>query len=377
MAIVVEHQPVDAMYSLAQKAGTAEYMKQQQMNQERKQLLRMQQEHQQRQQEFMVRAEQAARAEEMQYQVLLLQARRNVDMQLETARYAKQKQELQQTIDMISQSDELSDSEKEELKIQATAKFAGVGTGISPSSFSSKANKQLQNTVLLGAYKAKVLDDIQDRVDRREITAQQGQNEAAVAGLTGVKIYDPDEKAEMLVDRKFKRLTTVTDAYNKSFFTDKKGRPYDAETEEPIREGTPKYEQWQTMKREVKEARESVSEIRGALADLELWDKFQRDLAVTPEYQQLVKELGAEKAFEEYKKHQPKSSSYQPKKEPGLFKKVSRHPIMDVLMGQNPVIGQQWTAMRYGQKYIPKAIEQIKDPQSGLNRKLREAGYGD
>jgi hypothetical protein len=332
MAIVVEHQPVDAMYGLAQKAGSAQFEENRQQQRDKEQLMKIQMGHENRKMQFMEEAQARARQEEMQYQAMMLVARKQIDMQLDSQRYMRQKMELQTTLDMISGSDDLSETEKEQLSIQATAKFAGVGTGISPSSFSASASKALQNQVLLGAYRKKALDDIQSRVNSGEISAQQGQNEAAIAGITGVKIDSPNEQVAKIIDEKFERLSQVRDSYKKSFYTDKKGNPIDAETDEPIKKGTPKYEQWQVMNRQLQEAQEGVKETQTSVDDMRMLAEFQQKAAKVPEYQELIKELGYKRAFEEWKTTQPISSTYKERK-PAFFKK---HPILKSAMMSQP-----------------------------------------
>ncbi|MHC4120440.1 MAG: hypothetical protein ACYSWO_23345 [Planctomycetota bacterium] len=376
MPIVVQHQPVEAIGALAQQAGQAAALNQEQQRRDRFQLQEMEMEHENRKMQFLAQAEQQARAEEMNYQMQLNMQKRDIDMQLDLQMYAREKQKLQQTLNLIKQSDELSESEKEEFAIQATAAYAGVGTGISPASFNAAGNKALQNHILLGNYRAAEAEDIQRRLDSGEINLYQANKEAALRDLK-VEFKDPRLQMDEQMEDFLERVTETRDTYDKSFYTDDKGRPYDKQTDQKIKPGTPKYEEWQTMRREKEEAFNVLKEARGQATDIQLYVDFNDELnAGDPDLNFLVENLGKERAFQEYLKRQPKASTYRPEKEPSLYGKVRRHPIMDTILSNVPFAGDVYFGATRGGEFLKRGFGEVIDPESDTNKYLRSKGFG-
>jgi hypothetical protein len=174
------------VHELATKAGVAADNVMRQQQADRLQLQDLQQQHDMRKMEFMQSAQEQARAEELQYQMLLTQNKRNIDMQAEMAQYARSKQMLQQTMNMINDSNEFDDRQKEELKLQATSKYAGVGTGLTPGSFEAGT---LEKELLKGAYNTARIKYYQDEVSSGRMNPLIAQQGAIGEGLGNVDFY--------------------------------------------------------------------------------------------------------------------------------------------------------------------------------------------
>jgi hypothetical protein len=215
MAIRVGHSPVEGTFQLAQKAGIAQKMQRDQQHNERLQLQALDQQFKQQQMEFMQRAEQEARAEEAGYQMMLGQAKRDIDMQTELATYAHQKQMLGQAMDMINNSNEFSQREKEELKIQAMSKYAGVGGGIGAGSFGQGNDSLLQR----GAYKTQLLGQWQEAINNDQMTVEEAQQMSIGMGMSGAKFYTKEEAAVLPLTRQRERVMEAQKALDATGMT--------------------------------------------------------------------------------------------------------------------------------------------------------------
>jgi hypothetical protein len=356
MAIRIEHQPVEAIGQLGVLAGQAQVDKEQRNLRDREQLMKLDAGHKMEQMRFLQQAQEQARAEEMQYQMQLNMQRRDIDMQLDLQNYAREKQKLQQTLNMINQSEDLSEAEKEEFGIQATAAYAGVGTGITPASFNSGINKALQNEILLGSHRTMLADDIQSRLDAGDIDEYQANRESVQKNL-GITFEGPQTRVDNKLADLLDTVKTTRDVYNKSFFTDKAGKPFDAITEEPVKKGTDKYE-------------DQAGDLQGMLDFAEL-------AKTDSGYIELVENLGFEGALQEYLKRQKKSSTFEEQEQPGIIGQMRRHPILQGVLGRIPYAGTLVKGANLADRYGKEAFKQVVDPESETNKYLREkTGYG-
>lgn len=209
MAIKVGHSPVEGVFKLSQQAGIAQQMAREQQQNDRLQLQALDQNFKMKQMQFMEQQQTEARAEEMQYQQLLMQTKRGIDMQTEAAQYARQKQMMTQTLNMINDSQEFDDEQKEKLKIQAMSKYAGVGSGISPTSFRDSG---MENLATKGAYNKQRLDAMQDRVNRDPTyTIEDAQRDSLAFGMPGAQFYTPEESANLPATKIRKRMDGIAD----------------------------------------------------------------------------------------------------------------------------------------------------------------------
>ena len=260
MAIVVQHTPYDAIFNMATQAGQADAAKQAQAQRDKEQLMGMQIEAQQRSQQFAVQAEQQARAEEMQYQTMLLQAKRQIDMQVEATNYARQKQQLTQTLNMIRDSDDIDEEEKDKFRIQVMARYAGVGSDLNVAAFEKTSS--MENFFTKGAYKSKVAEDIQEQFDKGLIDESTALRAASNYDVK-IDTKSPETKLAEQADEAVKRYERIDDLIYSAFKPDSKGRPRDPDTEKVIKPNDPRYEYYKTLNIQLKAAKGELDRFHG------------------------------------------------------------------------------------------------------------------
>ena len=294
MPIEVRHDPVAATYELATDAGQAIADTRAQEQNDRIALQGMQQQHQARQQQFIAKQQEAARAEETQYQMMLMQAKRQIDMQAEMAQYSEQKMRLTQTLNMINDSNDFSDPQKEELKVQAMAKYSGVGTGISPSSF---AASDMEKSITKGAYKVQAIRELQKQVDGG-MDPSVAKNLAIGMGMSGTEFLTPEQQALAPEQQAQQDYDKAVELLRESFDYDKKGRPKDAVTGDKIDKDDPRYEHWQVLEKQKNKARADLKRLSGKGDRAMALPKFHDDLKRTPSWQKAIDIYGFDKTFD-------------------------------------------------------------------------------
>lgn len=337
MAIEVQHQPVGAIYSLATQAGQAAAERERIQRNEQRQLLGMKLGHDRAQQEFMVKAQQAARAEEAQYQMLLIQAKRQIDIQTETADYARQKQKLTMALNMINESDEIGEEDRERLRIQAMAKYAGVGSGISSQDF--QKNTRLVEELQRGAFRATMINELERSTEAGQLDPQTAENLSRAYGTPGAKFYAPGERIAEEVDTASSRLKSAQDTLAKHFY--KQGKQVYNSEDNKIKPSDPEYSVYETLQKQVQDAKKELDR----LSDVSEQDKVFRDFASKvnqgdPFAVELIRRFGGdvEKAFDEYEKGLTKLNTT----DPTDMSFTERHPLLSkALMGPSGAIGMK------------------------------------
>ena len=331
MAIVVEHTPYDALFNLATQAGQAQAAQQQQAQRDKQQLMAMQIGAQQQAQRFQIQAEQQARAEEMQYQMVLMQAKRQIDMQVETSDYARQKQQLTQTLNMIRDSNDFDSKEKEQLSIEVMAKYSGLGAGISPSSFGGKTG--MQDFLTKGAYKMNMSEQLQNMVDQGALDPDRAKQAAASFGLSG-DYLPPEERQAMKADEAVKRYDRIQGVMDDAFSFDSKGRPLDPYTQDRIKEDDPRYGYYKTLKRQVESAKQELDKLHTSGTRQASAAVFNEALQRSPALQQMAQIYGPEAAFEKWSEKFGGGDTEKPEE------KKRYSPLKTALYGSAGIVGQ-------------------------------------
>lgn len=329
MAIVVNYTPVQAMGELAVRAGQAEFEKSQAAFREKQQLMQMQQDFQMKQQRFMVEAEQQARAEEMQYQALLMQQKRQIDMQIEVSDFARQKQKLAQTLGMINESDKFNAREKEELRLQAMSRYADVGQGITQGSFDTTGGASgFENFMLQGTYKAQIVNSLQEAVRTGKMSQPEAQRQAAAFGLGQVEFQTKTEEAQTVMDTAQKRLATAIARLDDSFMT-KGDTVYTKVGQKPgnkIKPKDPEYKLYETLQKQVDAAREETERLRTEVSQQDSQDQFNLELESSPQLQQAVEIYGSDVVYKRWVERQGSRQPAEPENEP-MFKITPKNLI--------------------------------------------------
>jgi hypothetical protein len=136
-------------------------------------------------------------------------------MQTELSTYAHQKQMLGQAMDMINNSNEFSQREKDELKVQAMSKYAGVGSGIGASSFGQGNDSLLQR----GAYKTQLLQQWQEAINNNQMSVEQAEQASIGMGMSGAKFYTKEEAAVLPLTRQRERVMEAQKALDATGMT--------------------------------------------------------------------------------------------------------------------------------------------------------------
>jgi hypothetical protein len=290
---------------------------------------KLQQKHDMQKAAFMQKAEQQARAEELQYQTMLKVAQRNIDMQMETQDYARKKQMLSQTMNMINDSNEFDAREKQELKTQAMAKYADLGSGITPSSF-DKTNSY-EALMAKGAYKVAMLKDLQKQVDGG-LNPQVAENISIGLGMPGTQFLTPQERQNQpLVDaaeqfeeaQKRLNLTGFNWDGEKKVLLDDRGRE--------IEKGTPHYETAKRLHDDVYRARDEMNRLRGLQDRSTKAGKFMEDLEKSPGLKDALNYYTPEEVFEKW--YESRYGGKAPQKDKGKWTPLKNNLLENVYPG--------------------------------------------
>jgi sulfur relay (sulfurtransferase) complex TusBCD TusD component (DsrE family) len=322
MAIVVDYTPIEAVGQLAQQAGRAEFEKTQAATREKVQLASIQQNMEMEKARFMVEAETQARQEQFEYNVALMQQKRMIDMDIEAMDYARNRQKLAQTMNMLNESDAFNDKEKEELSVQIMAKYAGLGAGLSGASFKDGSSSSFQNFVQQGTYKAMLANSLQKAVEDELITPEQAQQAAIPFGMSGMKFDTPQEQQAKVMDRAQKRLATAI-ADRDKLFQLRGGNVYSEGNK--VKPGTDEYKLYETLQKQVDAAQQAIESARDARTKREVeedqMNTFNDELQRSSKMQRAVDLYGTDVVFEQWlKKSQqtkapPKTNLSKPKPE--------------------------------------------------------------
>jgi hypothetical protein len=319
MAIVVDYTPYEAVGELAKSAGQSIYQRERQQAADQKDMMQLQSRLQQQNAQFMANLQQEALQEQFQYQSAMLMQRKQIDMDLELADYARNKQKLMQVMNMINESDEFNPSEKAELSLQAMSKYAGVGQGISSGSFGGAGGDDtMQRYLQQGTFKQNLAQSLQAAVDSGQMEPSAAENFARSYGLTA-DFKSPQELQRRQSDQALKRLETAQEALDSRFVQDGKNL-YTVENNKKankVKEGSAAMNLHATLKRQVEEARKELTALQEKQAESGMRQVFSDELAQSPELQKAVEIYGADKTFEAWKAKQGQKKQ---KEDEGGFK---------------------------------------------------------
>jgi hypothetical protein len=322
MAIVVDYTPTEAVGQLAQQAGRAEFERTQAATREKVQLASIQQNMEMEKARFMVDAETQARQEQLEYNIALMQQKRMIDMDIEAMDYARNRQKLAQTLNMLNESDAFNDKEKEELSVQIMAKYAGLGAGLSGASFRDGAASSFQNFVQQGTYKAMLANTLQKAVEDELITPAQAQQAAIPFGMSGMQFDTPQEQEAKVMDTAQKRLATAISDRDKLFQL-RGGIVYSDGNK--VKPGTDEYKLYETLQKQVDAAQQAIESAREAKTKKQTQEEqmsaFNDQLQRSAKMQRAVDLYGVDVVFEQWiekskqLKAPPKTNLSKPKPE--------------------------------------------------------------
>lgn len=307
MAIVVDYTPIQAVGELAQRAGEASYQNMQAQYRQQQEMAVLQSNLQRQNAEFEQRAQQEAMAEQFQYQSAMLQQKKQIDMELEIADYARNKQKLSQVMNMIRDSEEFSSSEKAQLSLQALSKYADVGQGISSSDVSG--GTAMKNMLQQGTFKQQIANTLQQAVESDEMDPVEAENVSRSYGLIA-KFPTPQEKQQQQVDKAAKRLDAATKALSSRFISDGKKvkTVINNKPANKVAEGTPEYALYTTLKKQVDDAKGELEKLQNKEAESGMRSQFTEEVSSNGSLQKAVEIYGADKVFEAWKQRQGKAT---------------------------------------------------------------------
>jgi hypothetical protein len=307
MAIVVDYTPYAAVEGMARQAGINQQAKRQQEMDFQREMTQLQSDLQRKNMEFEMKAQQVARAEEFMYQAKYLTMKREVDIQMELMDYQRNREKLNLALNAIQSADDLSDQEKDELVIQATSKYGNVGSGISPSSFAQKLDplvrKAMESDLKLGK-----LNEISQMFNSGQITEAEAQRLGQAYGLGKMEFAQPEEEFQKQMDVKTERLADAQKRLAASFLLDGK-KVLDAKTKAKVKPGSPQYELYKTLQRQVDAAREALEGMATSQSHINTQRaEFERLVEASPSLQKAVQLYGESVVFEKWRKGNPAAS---------------------------------------------------------------------
>jgi len=332
MAIVVDYTPIQAVGELAQKAGEASYQNIQMQQQHQENMAQLQANLELRNSQFQQKMQQQAMAEQFQYQSAMLQQRKQIDMDLELADYARNKQKLTQVLGMIKDSDEFSSSEKAQLSLQAMSKYADVGQGISTASF-NEPNRAMQNFLQEGTFRMQMSKSLQDSVNNEQLSPEEAENMARAYGLVA-NFKSPQEQRQVVVDKAAKRLESATKILNSHFMVDdgKIKTVINGKAANKVKEGTPEYSLYKTLKKQVDDAKAQLDAEQNKQAESGNKELFTKEVAASADLQKAVEIYGADKVYEAWKQRQGKQEKSQ--EERGFISRMLFPPAASTKIAQ-------------------------------------------
>jgi len=217
MAIVVDYTPGDTVQQLATQTGINRVAQQQVEFEQQQQLMQLNNQLQQQNMKFAQQAEQQARAEEAGYRMQLLSAQRNIDIEMQTMTYQRDREKLNLALDMIRDADYLTDEEKSELTLQAGTRY---GTGSNLPMFTNKLDpferKWRESYVL-----SNMANELLAQVKAGTLTPEQARFQYInMGGNSNVKFTTPGDDANLHLSRLVEDLKKAQDAFDATFAMD-------------------------------------------------------------------------------------------------------------------------------------------------------------
>lgn len=332
MAIVVDYTPIEAIGELAQRAGQATFENVQLQQRHQENMAQLQANLELRNSQFQQKMQQQAMAEQFQYQSAMLQQRKQIDMDLELADYARNKQKLTQVLGMIKDSDEFSSSEKAQLSLQAMSKYADVGQGISTASF-NEPNRAMQNFLQEGTFRMQMSKSLQDSVNNEQLSPEEAENMARAYGLVA-NFKSPQEQRQVVIDKAAKRLESATKILNSRFMVDdgKIKTVINGKAANKVKEGTPEYSLYKTLKKQVDDAKAQLDAEQNKQAESGNKELFTKEVAASADLQKAVEIYGADKVYEAWKQRQGKQEKSQ--EERGFISRMLFPPAASTKIAQ-------------------------------------------
>lgn len=301
MAIVVDYTPYGAIGQMAQQAGENQAIQRQQEMNFQQDMAVMENQMRQQNMAFAANLEQQARAEEFMYQAKYLQMKREIDIQMELSEYQKNRQKLNMALDTINGSDSLTQAEKEELVIQATAKYSEVGAGISPANFAQKLDP-LVRKYQESALKRGKLEEIYAGLEDGTLDEQAAQHEAETWGLGKLEFESDEAIFQKKIDAQAKRLADAQKRLTENFVMDGK-KILNVHTKARVSEGTEEYALFKTLKEQVDREKSAMDSLATSMTTRNVQrGEFYRKLESSPSLQRAAKEHGEERVFNEWRR---------------------------------------------------------------------------
>jgi len=217
MPITIDYTPIGALTDLAIASGKAKGTLQQRELDQRLRLAAYQTASQVAQERMRQDAAMQRLRASAQYQAAIVGMKADIDMQLELQEYQRQKQKLQGLLTQIKESDQFSEREKQELITQATAKYAGVGTGISPTML-RPTSTAYQNFIAKSQAKMGMIKYLEEAVANDIMSPDDAGRLAKAYGLTGTDLFQrTEEKISTQLAKEQARLKQIADYVDKKF----------------------------------------------------------------------------------------------------------------------------------------------------------------
>jgi len=234
--------------------------------------------------------------------------KQQIDIDTEVRSYAVQQERLRSTMDMIENSD-MSEFEKDQFRIQAQAKFAGVGTGITGQMMGMSAVMNMQGK---GDARIKKMQEWEAEADLEGLKGRDKENyirsKAKAFGFTGIF-----ESRETIIRERTKKATDRLNDINKqlrSQFVEDGKKVWTAkkpgERNRKIKEGDPQWDLYDTLKAQQAEALEDLKNAKEGGSPLPTqadWAVFQEDLNNSQNLQARLKIYQAQLGEEEGIRH--------------------------------------------------------------------------
>ncbi len=300
MAITIDYTPMGAVGKAAIMAGQGQAAAEQQARSLELYRIRSQQQYGMEMMRMQTQAAQLSRQEQFEYNRALFMQKAQVDMQMEVADYARKKQKLNAVLDQINESDEFTAQQKETLAIQAMAKYADVGRGITDlQGEAGGMTAGMQTTLQKGQYFTQVYNAAMEAVRSGQATLPQAQQQMRAIGApeSMVKQMDRQEVMENEAKKRIIELQRVRDVMMKEFVV-RRGTVHQVLRKKPggrmelskLKEGSPEFNRYQTLLTEQQRLTEN-------LRDLQSRSDFEQAMSIDENLQQAVAEAGYEAVY--------------------------------------------------------------------------------
>lgn len=300
MAITIDYTPMGAVGKAAIMAGQGQAAAEQQARSLELYRIRSQQQYGMEMMRMQTQAAQLSRQEQFEYNRALFMQKAQVDMQMEVGDYARKKQKLNAVLDQINESDEFTAQQKETLAIQAMAKYADVGRGITDlQGEAGGMTAGMQTTLQKGQYFTQVYNAAMEAVRSGQATLPQAQQQMRAIGApeSMVKQMDRQEVMENEAKKRIIELQRVRDVMMKEFVV-RRGAVHQVLRKKPggrmelskLKEGSPELARYQTLLTEQQRLTEN-------LRDLQSRSDFEQAMSIDENLQQAVAEAGYEAVY--------------------------------------------------------------------------------